>query len=385
MKIGIIGAGASGLLSAILLSQKGFSVDIFEQNSKIGKKLLASGNGRCNISNKNISENNYITQDKKFIQDIISKFGFTEFQKLSNELSLFLKIQEDGKIYPLSNEAKSVVSLFESLALKNGVSIFLDSFIKKVQKLENGKFEISVNLKKYEYDILVVATGSNSAPNLGGNLSGYEIAKSFGHHISPLYPSLAQLQIEKPKHSLIGVKIYSEIRTFVDNRLKNTIQGDILFTKYGVSGFGILDSSQIISKSLLEKKFIEIEIDFLPTLQIDELEKLIYSSNRLISLLPTKLINHILNELNMGVFNSKNIKKLAYKLKNYRLQISDTNGFKSSEISGGGVETKFIDSKTMESKLVKNLYFTGEILDVIGERGGYNLHFAWATAYLVYC
>jgi len=392
VKVAIVGGGASGLLSSILLSRENFHVDIFEQNSKVAKKILASGNGRCNISNRNLSRSNFFSRNISFINESISQFDFIEFEKFAKSISLYLDIKDDGRVYPLSNEAKSVALILETVAKQNGVNILLDSFVKNIE-LVNKKFNIFTSDKIFSnYSFVIIATGSNSASHLGGNMSGYQIAQSFKHKIEPLYPSLAQLKISNLESNLHGVKINTTVKTFIDRKLKNQIKGDVLFTKYGVSGFAILDSSQKISQALLDRLDVEISLDLVPNFEIRYLETILLTATeqnsieiQLTSLIPHKLIQVILKHLNINPtskIDRKLVKKLIYKLKDFRLKIQDTNGFKGAEVSGGGVDTKFINSTTMESKLVKKLYFTGEILDIVGERGGYNLHFAWASGYL---
>lgn len=386
MRVAIIGAGASGLLSSIFLAKANFKVDIFESGKKVARKILASGNGRCNISNKNISQNNFFGENPNFVNYAINKFGFIEFQDFCKSISLFLDIKDDGRVYPLSNESKSVSSKLERVAKSFGAKIFLETKIDKIQKIDS---KFILNSKFVNYDYLIIATGSNSASHLGGDILGYEIAESFGHKIEKLYPSLAQLQInEKNLFKASGVRIHSNLKTFINGNLKNEIQGDILFTKYGLSGFAVLDSSQIISKAISDRKNVEINLDFFPNFSKIDLEKLIISqlSNNSIenleSILPQKLLNIILDKLKITELNSKFVKIFVEKVKNYNLKVSDTNGFKSAEVSGGGVSTENINSNSCESQIVKNLFFTGEILDIVGERGGYNLHFAWASGFI---
>jgi hypothetical protein len=398
LRVAIIGAGASGLLASIFLRKNGFHVDIFEQNDRVGKKILASGNGRCNISNRNLEKECFFGKNRDFVNPALNRFGFQEFSDFCRNISLYLDIKDDGRIYPLSNEAKSVVLSLELMAKNRGVNILTNTFISNARK--NGeKFTLKADNKSFDnYDFLIVATGSKSASHLGGNSSGYEIAKSFKHEIEALYPSLAQLKLDNrnPLLRINGVKIFAKVITFIDKKSAEEVTGDILFTKYGLSGFAILDCSQAVSKALSDKKEVELQLDFLPHLSKVELENLLLSTtienitieHQLISLLPIKLIGLILEELNFAKeelfssLNRKSLKKLIFKIKDFRVKIEETNGFKTSEVTGGGVDTEFIDSETMVSKNVENLYFTGEVLDIVGKRGGYNLHFAWASGFL---
>jgi predicted Rossmann fold flavoprotein len=384
-KVAIIGAGASGLLCAIFCAKNSLHVELFEQNSKPAKKILVSGNGRCNISNTSLSADDYFTQNYGFVKDALSEFGFGEFKKFCESIGLFLDIKDDGRVYPLSNEAKSVASILLAYAKSLGVRLHVESKVTDIKKL------------KSEYDEVVVATGSEAASHLGGNRDGLEFAKLFGHNIIPTYPSLVQLHLaSKSAPKMSGAKTLAEISLLINNTKDSTCSGDVLFTNYGVSGFGILDISQAASVALSEGLKVDISINLLPELNPQKLSNHIskLSSNMqnfsileiLSGLIPIKIASTLLDELNIQSstcrVGMKDAKKIANKLLNWRFEVSDTHGFRHAEVAGGGVDTKEIDSKTMQSLKQKNLYFCGEVLDVVGKRGGYNFAFAWASAYL---
>jgi predicted Rossmann fold flavoprotein len=384
-KVAIIGAGASGLLCAIFCAKNSLHVELFEQNSKPAKKILVSGNGRCNISNTSLSADDYFTQNYGFVKDALSEFGFGEFKKFCESIGLFLDIKDDGRVYPLSNEAKSVASILLAYAKSLGVRLHVESKVTDIKKL------------KSEYDEVVVATGSEAASHLGGNRDGLEFAKLFGHNIIPTYPSLVQLHLaSKSAPKMSGVKTLAEISLLINNTKDSTCSGDVLFTNYGVSGFGILDISQAASVALSEGLKVDISINLLPELNPQKLSNHIskLSSNMqnfsileiLSGLIPIKIASTLLDELNIQSstcrVGMKDAKKIANKLLNWRFEVSDTHGFRHAEVAGGGVDTKEIDSKSMQSLKQKNLYFCGEVLDVVGKRGGYNFAFAWASAYL---
>jgi predicted Rossmann fold flavoprotein len=394
MRVAIIGAGASGLTASLLLAKSKISVDIFEQNSKIAKKILASGNGKCNISNKNISPNSYHSKNISFIKDVLNRFSYKDFEKFAKDnLSLFLKSKDDGRVYPLSNESKTVVDSFESQLNYYGVNIF---FNKKVDSIKKIKDSFIIDSK--EYDFVILSTGSLSASHLGGSDSGYSLAKNFNHNIVDIYPSLVQLKTNfKNQESLAGVKLEAKVESYIDNIKVKTVVSDLLFTKYGLSGYSILDSSQKISYALLNYQNVRLSIDLIPSISKEVLEFMIvnslkkgeFSIERVISsIIPKKLSIYFLElskiDKSLKKVSTKSIKTLIFNLKSFSIDIDDTNGFKNSEVSGGGVDLDNIDSSTMESKLVQNLYITGELLDVLGDRGGYNLHFAWASGYLAY-
>lgn len=385
-KVAIIGGGASGLLCAVFCAKGGVHVDVFEQNSKCAKKILVSGNGRCNITNTNLTCNDYFSQNPLFVEFALKQFGFVEFEKFCQSIGLLLDVKEDGRVYPLSNEAKSVASLLINYAKNLGVNFHTDTKVTDIKKLLN------------EYDSVVVATGSQAASHLGGNSDGVEFAKEFGHNIVPTYPSLVQLHLDsKVVKKMSGAKIEGEVTLLINGKKDSTCQGDILFTDYGVSGFGVLDISQSASVALMEHLHVSISINLLPAFNAQKLSSHINNValnmphftilDILAGVIPLKIAQAILEELNIltstcaDEINIKVAKKIANQLLNWRFEVSDTHGFRHAEVAGGGVDTAEINPKTFESLKQKNLYFCGEVLDVVGKRGGYNFAFAWASGY----
>lgn len=397
-KVAIIGGGASGLLCAIFCAKSGVhpkstssfltaDVDIFEQNAKCAKKILVSGNGRCNITNRDLSIDDYFSQNPSFVEYALKEFGFGEFEKFCESIGLLFDVKDDGRAYPLSNEAKSVASLLLSHAQSLGVNIHTDIKISNIKKLLG------------EYDSVVIATGSEAGSHLGGNRDGLEFAELFGHNIIPTYPSLVQLHLTSQiVKKMSGTKIEGEVTLLINNKKDSVCHGDILFADYGVSGFAVLDISQRASVALMEFSKIDIAINLLPTFnaqklsnhisKIAELEPKMTIFEILIGLIPSKIASGILEELKLQTsFCGKNIdiklsKKIANQMLNWRFEVSDTHGFRHGEVAGGGVDTTEINPKTMESLKQKNLYFCGEVLDVVGRRGGYNFAFAWASGVL---
>ena len=395
-KVAIIGGGASGLLCAIFCAKKSILVDVYEQNSKCAKKILASGNGRCNITNTKLSSNDYFSQNPHFVDYALKAFGFSEFEKFCQNIGLLLDVKDDGRVYPLSNEAKSVASLLIAHAKNLGVNFHTDTKITDIKKLFN------------DYDSVVVATGSEAASQLGGNSDGYNFAMEFGHNIIQTYPSLVQLHLNsKIVKKMSGAKVEGEVTLLINNKkeltpqghfLQGACSGDILFSDYGVSGFAILDISQAASKALMEFSHVSISINLLPKFDLQKLsnhiskiaaqEPKITIFEILIGLIPMKIASAILEDLGIltsicaDEINVKLSKKIANQILNWRFEVTDTHGFRHAEVSGGGVDTIDINPKTMESLKQKNLYFCGEVLDVVGRRGGYNFAFAWASGFL---
>lgn len=391
--VAIIGAGASGLTLAILLAQKRKKVILLERQDRGGKKILASGNGHCNIGNLNISSKKYKANNKELITYLINNCSPKSIVDFFNTLGLEIINKSDGKLFPKSMEAKSVLNLLEAKAKSLNIDIFYN--IKDLQI--DSSFILSFNNNKVKAKNLVVATGSIAAPQLGGNSSGLDIAKRFNHTITTLLPSLVPL-ISKDKicKALNGLKIDVFVKLFINNKERTSVHGDILFRNYGVSGLAILDLSIEAVKAIDNKQDIFIVVDFLKDYKKDKAIKYLKSKvdkNRALPInlwlngfIHSKLANFITKELNLENLterdlNSSTIKKIAIALKEYKIKIEDFREFKYAEVALGGVNSNEINNN-FESKLKKNLYFIGEVLDVVGQRGGYNFHFAWCSAIL---
>ncbi len=247
MKVAIIGAGASGIIASLTAKRlnNNIHIDMFDANKSIGKKILASGNGRCNISNTNVSSENYIGENPSFSTYALSQFDFKAFEKFCKSIGLLLDVKPSGKVYPLSNEAKSVTNLLE-LALKEaGVNIYLEHFVQDIQK-EEKTFTLKCTNGEYkDYDKVLIANGLGAAPQLNANETGLDFASKLGHSYNPTYPSLVGLHTDASYNSkLQGVKKECLVSLYVNGNKEQAIFGDVLFTKYGVSGFAILDISQ---------------------------------------------------------------------------------------------------------------------------------------------
>ena len=379
---------------------KNLQIDLFDANKSIGKKILASGNGRCNISNSQITSKNYIGENPDFVNYALKEFDFKAFEKFCKSIGLLLDIKESGKVYPLSNEAKSVTNLLELALQELDVRDFLETFINDIEK-EGEKFIIRTNEKEFkDYDKVLISNGLGAAPQLNASEIGLDFASKFGHSFNPTYPSLVGLKTENTYNGkLQGVKKECNVSLFVNGNLEQEIFGDVLFTSYGVSGFAILDISQLAVLNLSSYQDVKIAINFFPKInrndladQIQALFKTVPNQKAvdiLTGLVSNKIAPVLLEICKIDIntkandINAKQIKAISYQLNQWKLKVIDSQGFGHAEASGGGVRTAEVDNKTYESKLVKGLYFAGEVLDIVGNRGGFNLQFAWASGYLV--
>ncbi len=388
----IIGAGASGLIAAITVARAGQRVTLLEQNSKIGKKILVSGNGQCNIDNKHISPNRFHSQNPAFVEEVLEGYDFEIVEKFFTSIGLELIEGKEGKMFPMSLQANSVIELLEYEAKRVGVEIICDCAVTSTSK-EADTFTLETSHGTKTCEKLLLASGSSAAPQLGGNDSGYTFATSMGHTLIPSHPSLVQLCSEESwVKGCSGVKVAGLAKLYANGEYITEKQGDILFTNYGISGLAILDLSREVSTRLADYAYCELSLDLIPELSKEKLTNLLLKrieegSQKPLTLwlqgiINKKLISVILEQSKCKVkveneLNRKEVGKLVYAIKNLKLSINDTKGFKGAEVATGGINTTEVNPQTMESKLVPNLYFAGEILDVDGDRGGFNFHFAW--------
>ncbi len=388
----IIGAGAAGLISAITSARAGQSVTLLEQNHKIGKKILVSGNGKCNIGNKYISSNRFHSQNPGFIEEVLEGYGFEVIEKFFTSIGLELIEGKEGKMFPMSLQASSVVELLEYEAKRVGVQIICDCAVTSIDK-NNNTFTVETSQGTKTCEKLLLASGSPAAPQLGGSNSGYAFATKMGHSLIPRHPSLVQLCSEENwVKECAGVKVAGLAQLYANGEYITEKKGDLLFTNYGISGLAILDLSREVSTRLANFDYCELNLDLMPELSKEKIINLLLKrinekSEKPLNLwlqgvINKKLIPVILEQSKCKVkiekdLNRKEIGKLVYTIKNLKLSINDTKGFQGAEVATGGINTTEVNPQTMESKLVQNLYFAGEILDVDGDRGGFNFHFAW--------
>ncbi len=387
----IIGAGASGLVSAIVASRRGKKVLLLEKNAKVGKKLLATGNGRCNIANQKPTLNRFYSQNPSFIEQSVEGYNFQTIKQFFKSIGLELIEAKEGKVFPLSLQASSVVELLEYECEQQGVEIRCNVEVQQIYK-ENNVYTLQHTQGKSISAKVVIATGHVSAPQLGGVIDGIRFAERFGHRIIKDFPTLVQLTSpRKDLNQIAGVKVESKVTL---NQGKYTIQkqGDVLFTAYGISGLAILDISRFVMEQLFHNPTVILHIDLMPKMSHEQLASLMKKSVRkksqkpldvwLQGFLNKKLIEIIVEGLKLPTLiesqiGVEHIEKLVDAIKDFKFEVNGSRGYKGAEVATGGVDTKEINPLTMESRKQKGLYFTGEVVDVDGDRGGFNLYFAW--------
>jgi hypothetical protein len=393
-KLIIIGAGAAGLMAAITSARAGMSVLLLEQNNKTGKKILVSGNGKCNITNKHIELHHFHSQNPDFVEKVLKGYGYEIVEKFFTSIGLPLIEGKEHKIFPMSQQASTVVEILEYEAKTLGVEILCDCAVTRIDKQdETFIIETSQGIKNSTH--LLLASGSPAAPQLGGSNSGYAFATKMGHSLIQRHPSLVQLCSDEPwVKACAGVKVAGLAKLYTNGEYITEKKGDLLFTNYGISGLAILDLSREVSIRLASFDYCELHLDLMPDMSKEKLTNLLLDRVKkesekpltlwLQGVINKKLIAIILEQSKCKVrtedaLNRKEINKLVHTIKNLKLSISDTKGFKGAEVATGGIDTTEVNPYNMESKIVKNLFFAGEILDIDGDRGGFNFHFAWVT------
>ncbi len=393
MKIGIIGGGAAGIMAALQI--KGHEVHIFERNNRIGKKLLATGNGRCNYTNLNMRPEYYHGGVKDFVKPALNYFGKEEtIDFFKSHLMLSTSI-ENGRTYPVTLKASSVLNLFLRELQKKNIYIHTNYFLRQIEKTKGG-FKLQFKDEDPFYvDRVVFATGGMSMPVSGSDGNGYRILKSLGHTLVDPFPGLVQVKLKSEflRH-LAGTKVVGEVRLIKDDKVIGREEGDLLFTKYGISGPPILDLSRKVGENLNSKLYMEIPFvnnlekgfesfavnafnnsdstlgEFIEGVCDKKFLRVVEALIKIDKNTPLKEINDSLRDTIIQVLHST------------RFEVEGLNGYGESQVTCGGISTEEVNSETMESKIVKGLYLIGEVLDVDGDCGGYNIQWAFSSAAL---
>ncbi len=393
-KVIVIGAGASGLMCAVLLARNNYEVTILERMDKIGKKLLATGNGKCNFTNLHQEKECYRSGEPMLIDSVLEQFTTEQTIKFFQELGIVIK-SKSGYLYPYSETATAIVEVFKMELERLNVAIKLSCHVNEIKK-SNDTFIVYTKETSYRADAVVLSSGGKAGENLGSDGSGYEIAKHLGHSLTPIVPALVALHSnEKFFKQLAGIRTLAKVTLFVDGKYVTDDTGELQLTSYGISGIPVFQVSRYASLALLKKRKVVVELDFLPHLTAQEVvlmigERITNSLDKtmeefLIGWFPPKMIGLLLK--NAGFHNQDSVKQLKGKekvladaIKTLKVLITQTNPFSQAQVCAGGINSKEVNHTTLESKLVKGLYFTGEILDVDGICGGYNLQWAWSSA-----
>lgn len=390
------------MIAAVFAARNGKEVLLFEKNEKLGKKLFITGKGRCNITNTAEVEDllRAVISNPKFLYSGFYSFTNDQVVEFFEELGVRTKVERGGRVFPLSDHSSDVILALEREMKRLGVKIFLRTEVKSVLA-ENGTATgvLLSNGKKERGDSVIVATGGISYPSTGSTGDGYRFARDNGHKVTPLYPSLVPMTVKEwYAGALMGLSLRNIEICVTDGKKKVYSEfGEMLFTHYGVTGPVILSASSVVGPKLKDKE-LTLHIDLKPALSMEQLDKRILREfeanqnkqfkNAVDSLFPAKL-KPVMIDLS-GIDEEKKVHEItkeeraafAALIKDFTMTLTGLRGYNEAIITKGGVSVKEIDPGTMESRLVRGLYFAGEVLDLDAVTGGFNLQIAWSTGYL---
>lgn len=398
MKIGIIGAGASGMTAAVAAADHGAEVTVFEKNDRIGKKILVTGNGKCNIGNLAFNMEQYYCDDKEKLKNIFSMFSPWDTVSFFESSGMMVR-NKNGYLYPYSEQASTVLDIFRKLLRQRRVNLvteteITDAFYDK----KTEKFAVEGNGKRFWADRLILSAGGPASQKRNEGWSGFELARRFGHSLRRPVPGLVQLRTGEPYIKLMaGVRTAARAELFVDGIFCSAQQGEVQFTEYGISGIPVFQFSRIASYALEEKKAVFVKINLFPDYEPKSFEYTV--RNRFESMREASVEEFLLGMANKKInaalikkegfkpscrvdeIGFAGIKKLTDNFRELNLPISSSNGMENAQICAGGVDFSEVDMH-LESAKQPGLYLTGELLDVDGKCGGYNLQWAWTSGYL---
>ena len=394
MIIGIIGGGASGMAAALAAAEnRDARVVLMERQARVGRKLSATGNGRCNLTNLHAAEGGYHGDDAAFSAYAISQYGPEETLAWFRNLGLFTVAEDSGRVYPYSDQANSVVDVLRFALERSNITVKLGFEVEKVKKTQTG-FRVESKGETVECDRLIIACGGLAGTKLGGTMSGYKLLRSFGHRCTRLRPTLVQLKSSwGGVASLKGVRCNCRAAICHNGQLHSESTGELQFTEYGLSGPVIFEISRDACQGGGDWS---CKLDFLPNMEEEALKHELIrrkTTNLPASELLTGILHNRLGRVltqTAGISFSREIAQLSdYEIdlavqavKCFEVSLTESMGMESAQVTAGGIVTKEFDEKTMESRLVPGLYACGEVLDIDGDCGGYNLQWAWSSGRL---
>lgn len=402
----VVGGGAAGMFAAIAAAKNGHQVTLYEKNEKLGKKIFITGKGRCNITNAADMEELFdaVVTNSKFLYS--SFYGYTNQNVIDffEDAGVPVKIERGNRVFPISDHSSDVIRALEREMKKVGVKVCLNTEVKSVEA-EKGKFNKVVlkDTTTQTADACIVATGGLSYRSTGSTGDGFQFAENVGHKVTQCFPSLVPMETKEPWIcELQGLSLRNVEAKILDGKKELYKDfGEMLFTHFGVSGPLIISASSYVGKKFMDKngqkKELTLEIDLKPALTEEQLDQRVLRDfeenhnrqfkNAITKLFPTKLIPVMLElggidpEKKVNSIEKEERKQFVHLIKHFRMTLTGLRDYPEAIITKGGVNVKEIDPGTMESKLVKGLYFAGEVLDLDALTGGFNLQIAWSTGY----
>ena len=395
----IVGGGASGLVAAIVAARKGKKICIIERLNRVGKKILVTGNGRCNMTNTEMTSKQFHSYDTVDFERVLNRFGYEETKNFFMELGI-MPLIEGKKVYPLSEQATTVLDVLRMEIERLGVEVITDTKIVAIKQKKEGWQLQSEEGQTFMAKKVIMATGGMTNTSLGCDGLGYELLKQVGHTLKTPYPILVHILSASPYCKMMkGTKVKANVKIFVEGKLGREEYGEVLFTEDGLSGPPIFQVSRVASLAALQKQEVEIILDLFPNISEDEMTSLIYEritahpertvEQLLIGMLHKRVIIPVLKAAKVeGIhrlveqLEYDEVMNIVQTLKGLRFNIQGTRGYKFAQVTAGGIRATEIDFNSMASLKAKNLYITGEVMDVDGDCGGYNLQWAWATGFI---
>ena len=395
--VAVIGGGASGMMAAVTAASEGARVILLEHKDRIGKKILSTGNGRCNFTNIHQEPICYHSEDPLFPWEVVEKFNAQAVISFFLQLGVYSK-NRNGYIYPNSDQASAVLDAFRMELDRLKVEIRTGVECREIRPGKKG-FTILTDQEPVRAERVILCAGSKAAPTTGSDGSGYDLAKKLGHRILPVLPALTALKCEeKFFKSIAGVRANGSVSIWSGDECIAKDTGEIQLTDYGISGIPVFQVSRYASKLLYEKKETDAVLDFMPDFTKEQTNAFLRARAKtrpdksaemfLIGLFHKKLcdlwirLSEIPRQRKTGELTEDEIARLTDLIKEFRVRVRETNPYDKAQVCCGGVDTREVDPETLESVYVPGVYFAGEILDVDGMCGGYNLTFAWASGYV---
>ena len=396
-KIAVIGGGASGMMASIAAAKAGCQVTVYEQKERIGKKILVTGNGKCNFSNRQFGIENYYCSEKPLLDKIFAQFGVEETIAFFEEAGMLIR-EREGYLYPFSEQASTVLDILRIQIEKYKITTVLESVIDSIIRQKDGSFELKQGKEIHSYEAVILACGSMASQKKGSTQAGYPLAQKLGHTLIPMVPALVQLQCrETYLKAVAGVRCQAKISLLRNKEILATEQGELQLTEYGISGIPVFQLSRTAAYELQNHKELLAVIDFLPQLGEQEYQKLCLTrmqelgdrtleefltgiANKKINMLVIRLAEHKPGELIKNI-KQEDVLMLMNLYRSFPLHINATNPMENAQVCAGGIAMNEIN-ENMESRIIKGLFFCGEMLDVDGRCGGYNLQWAWSSGYV---
>jgi len=422
MIVGVIGGGAAGMMSAITAARNGHKVTIIEHGQRVGKKILATGNGRCNYTNVDISLKHFHGgKNKDVISAVLKTFDQKKTIRFFDEIGVFPK-EKNGCIYPYSEQASALLDCLRNEIIRLNIDVVIECNTKEISKItdidakkivkqagekevefaQGDVFRVTTDKGVFLFDKLIIAAGSQASEKTGSDGSGYKLAKALGHTIRKPLPALCSLKCQGDYFkSIAGIRCSANVKLLVDGQDKKEDRGELQLTDYGISGIPVFQVSYIAARALNKGLLVEAEIDFMPDCDsLDDLYDIITSR---IKNNPDKTMDEVLigvlhknlcilfnkeaginQKMPCGEAKGTQINTLCRTIKKFKVKVTDTNTFDNAQVCSGGIRLEEV-TENLQSTKIRGLYFAGEILDVNGDCGGYNLQFAWSSGYVAGC